>query len=109
MKKIINATAVLDIGQTNVKLTLLDDDGAVLAERRGPNGIVAAGAYPHHDTERIWNWLLDGLAGMAPLALAGRPVYRALWRALLAAPASAAVPAAAARERMNDRRSGIKP
>ncbi|MFM9434404.1 hypothetical protein ACFDR9_001459 [Janthinobacterium sp. CG_23.3] len=40
---VTTATAVFNIGQTNVKLTLLDDDGAVLAERRGPNGIVAGG------------------------------------------------------------------
>src|SRR5450830_1561227 len=55
------ATVVLDIGKTNVKLTLLDTDANILAEQRCPNAIVNDGPYPHHDTERIWDWLLATL------------------------------------------------
>ncbi|MFJ2987503.1 FGGY-family carbohydrate kinase [Collimonas sp. NPDC087041] len=55
------ATVVLDIGKTNVKLTLLDAGGKSLAEQRCPNIIVNDEPYPHHDTERIWDWLLATL------------------------------------------------
>src|SRR5450830_1723336 len=61
MKFTMDATVVLDIGKTNAKLTLLDADGKTLAEQRCPNTIVNDGPYPHHDTERIWNWLLATL------------------------------------------------
>ena len=64
----IDATVVLDIGKTNAKLTLLDAAGAILAEERSPNRIVHAGPYPHHDTERLWDWLQTGLAAFARLA-----------------------------------------
>lgn len=57
----MNATVVLDIGKTNAKLTLLDAGGKILAEQRCPNTIVSDGPYPHHATERIWNWLLATL------------------------------------------------
>ncbi|MCC7703562.1 L-fuculose kinase [Janthinobacterium sp. GW460P] len=60
-----NATVVLDIGKTNAKLTLLDATGAILAEQRCPNSIVHAGLYPHHDTERLWDWLQTILAVFA--------------------------------------------
>ena len=60
-KGINNATVVLDIGKTNVKLTLLDASGKTLAEQRCANAIVHSGPYPHHDTERIWDWLLNTL------------------------------------------------
>lgn len=65
------ATLVLDIGKTNVKLVLVDVDGAVLAERRSPNTILNAGPYPHHDTDRIWNWLLDGMGQLSSVARIG--------------------------------------
>ena len=63
-----NATVVLDIGKTNAKLTLLDAAGAILAEQRCPNSIVHTGLYPHHDTERLWDWLQTMLAAFARLA-----------------------------------------
>ncbi|HEX8403953.1 MAG TPA: FGGY family carbohydrate kinase [Duganella sp.] len=65
------ATLVLDIGKTNVKLVLVDVDGAVLAERRSPNTILTEGPYPHHDTDRIWNWLLDGMGQLSSVARIG--------------------------------------
>jgi L-fuculokinase len=63
-----DATIVLDIGKTNVKLTLLAADGSTLSEQRIANRIVQDGRYPHHDTERIWNWLLDTCRSFAALA-----------------------------------------
>lgn len=63
-----DALLVLDIGKTNAKLTLVDADGRVLAERRRPNAVLAGPPYPHHDTEGIWNWLLDTSRALAQLA-----------------------------------------
>jgi sugar (pentulose or hexulose) kinase len=63
-----DALIVLDIGKTNVKLALLDDTGAVLAERRRPNTIRTDGRYPHHDTDGIWSWLLATCREFAALA-----------------------------------------
>jgi L-fuculokinase len=67
----MSATIVLDIGKTNVKLVLLNEEGGTLAERRNPNTIVNDGLYPHHDTERIWQWMLDGMREFAALAEVG--------------------------------------
>jgi sugar (pentulose or hexulose) kinase len=66
-----SATIVLDIGKTNVKLALIDADGRTLSEQRSPNTIVAQGLYPHHDTERIWNWMLGAMRGFAQMAQVG--------------------------------------
>ncbi|MBV7534678.1 L-fuculose kinase [Duganella sp. sic0402] len=66
-----DATIVLDIGKTNVKLVLLDVSGAVLAERRMANAVLREGLYPHYDTERIWEWMLDGMRAYASLARVG--------------------------------------
>lgn len=66
-----DATIVLDIGKTNVKLVLLDVSGTVLSERRMPNTMVREGPYPHHDTERIWEWMLDGMQTLARQAHVG--------------------------------------
>jgi sugar (pentulose or hexulose) kinase len=66
-----DATIVLDIGKTNVKLVLVDADGAVLAEQRSPNAILQDGLYPHHDTERIWLWMLAAMKVFSSVAHVG--------------------------------------
>ena len=66
-----DATVILDIGKTNVKLVLLDAAGLVLAEQRIANSIVDTAPYPHHDTERIWDWMLSTLRGFARIARVG--------------------------------------
>lgn len=66
-----HATIVLDIGKTNVKLVLVDAGGAVLAERRSPNAILRDGLYPHHDTDRIWDWMLAAMKVFSSLARVG--------------------------------------
>jgi L-fuculokinase len=63
-----DAVIVLDIGKTNVKLALIDAAGGTLAEQRMPNVIVQGGLYPHHDVERIWNWMLEVMRGYAQQA-----------------------------------------
>ncbi|MEO6278886.1 L-fuculose kinase [Roseateles sp.] len=64
----IAGTVVLDIGKTNAKLTLIDAAGKTLAEARTPNTVRRIGLYPHHDTERLWSWMLGQLREMAVLA-----------------------------------------
>lgn len=64
----VPGTVVLDIGKTNAKLTLIDAAGATLAEARTPNTVRRDGPYPHHDTERLWAWLLGQLREMAARA-----------------------------------------
>jgi L-fuculokinase len=66
-----DATIVLDIGKTNVKLVLIAADGAVLAEQRSPNAILPDGLYPHHDTERIWDWMLTAMKSFSSMAQVG--------------------------------------
>ncbi len=63
-----NASIVLDIGKTNVKLSLLDAQANTLAERRCPNNIVREGIYPHHDTDRIWSWMLHACSELSRIA-----------------------------------------
>ncbi len=65
------ATIVLDIGKTNVKLSLIDASGRQLAEQRRPNEVLRNGPYPHHDTEGIWTWMLDTMQRFAAIAPAG--------------------------------------
>jgi sugar (pentulose or hexulose) kinase len=81
-----DATIVLDIGKTNVKLVLVDAAGAVLAEQRSPNAILQDGLYPHHDTERIWDWMLAAMKGFSSLARVGAivPVTHGATAALVA-------------------------
>lgn len=64
----MSATIVLDIGKTNVKLVLLDRAGDTLASRRMPNAVVRDGPYPHHDTERIWEWMLETMRNFTSIA-----------------------------------------
>jgi len=61
-------TVVLDIGKTNAKLTLIDTAGQTLAEVRTPNTVRRVGPYPHHDTERLWSWMLGQLRELSALA-----------------------------------------
>ena len=66
-----DATLVLDIGKTNVKLSLIDADGSTLAEQRRANTILAGEQYPHHDTEGIWDWMLTIMSAFGRMARIG--------------------------------------
>lgn len=59
------AIAVFDIGKTNIKLTLVDEQGRELAVRRAANQVRSDGLYPHHDVGRIEAWLVNNLAALA--------------------------------------------
>lgn len=54
--------AVIDIGKTNVKLTVVDPAGKSLHQVQMPNRVRLDGPYPHHDVDAIWAWLLESLA-----------------------------------------------
>jgi sugar (pentulose or hexulose) kinase len=68
------SVAVLDVGKTNVKVVLFDDEGAILAERSRPNAALPPDAqwpYPRLDVEMIWRFLLASLAelnAVSPIA-----------------------------------------
>ncbi len=49
--------AVLDVGKTNLKFVVFDDDGILLFERQMPNASLEGPPYPHVDVEKIWNFL----------------------------------------------------
>lgn len=55
------ATAVLDIGKTNVKLVVLDEGARVVSTARRPNAPLPGPPYPHVDTEGIWRFVLESL------------------------------------------------
>lgn len=63
------AIAVIDIGKSNAKLAVVDAATRKAIEVR-TIGVpsVPGGRYLHYDTERIWQWLLQGLAAFAPRA-----------------------------------------
>jgi sugar (pentulose or hexulose) kinase len=55
--------AVIDIGKTNAKLALVDLDMlSEVAVRTTPNTVLTDGLYSHFDCDRIWSFILDGLA-----------------------------------------------
>jgi sugar (pentulose or hexulose) kinase len=57
--------AVIDIGKTNAKLALVDLDALQeVAVRTTPNTVLTDGLYPHFDCDRLWSFILDGLADL---------------------------------------------
>lgn len=56
---------VIDIGKTNAKVALVDlpsrSERAVLSR---PNVILPGPPYPHHDTDALWQFILDGLGAL---------------------------------------------
>ena len=55
------ATAVLDIGKTNVKVVLFDVAGSVLWERSQTNSPLPGPPYQHPDVDGIWRFVLKSL------------------------------------------------
>ncbi|MFD0979585.1 FGGY-family carbohydrate kinase [Tropicimonas aquimaris] len=56
--------AVIDIGKTNAKLALVDMDAlAEIDVRTTPNVVHEGPPYPHFDIDRLWAFILEGLAG----------------------------------------------
>ncbi|MBS3649001.1 FGGY-family carbohydrate kinase [Pseudaminobacter sp. 19-2017] len=58
--------AVIDIGKSSAKIAAVDLESMeeqVVA--RTPNEVISEGPYPHFDTERLWEFIQDGLADLA--------------------------------------------
>lgn len=53
--------AVLDIGKTNVKLSLMDNNRLKVASFSRKNNPIGAASYPHADVAGIWDWLVEVL------------------------------------------------
>ncbi|MDV7144327.1 FGGY-family carbohydrate kinase [Tropicimonas sp. TH_r6] len=55
--------AVIDIGKTNAKLAMVDMEAlAEIDVRTTPNTVLDTAPYPHFDTDRLWAFILQGLA-----------------------------------------------
>src|SRR5262249_46653023 len=55
--------AVIDIGKTNAKVTRFDMQTARESDVfTCPNDVARTGPYPHHDIDRMWNFMLDSLS-----------------------------------------------
>lgn len=57
--------AVLDVGKTNVKLSIASPAGEIIEAISTPNTAVAGPPYRHHDLKGIEAWLVDGLRRLA--------------------------------------------
>lgn len=60
-------TAVLDIGKTRLKFSVLDEDGQVLSRADAPNTTCSSGRYPASDLERTWSFFLHALKEAAAI------------------------------------------
>lgn len=60
----MDAIAILDVGKTNVKVTLVAE-GCVVEQRRQHNESHPAPPYPHLANDRIRDWALDQFADLA--------------------------------------------
>lgn len=55
----------VDIGKTNLKVSVGSAGGASIFQRTAPNFMDAGGSYPHFDVNAIWDWLLSVTAEAA--------------------------------------------
>ncbi len=64
----VEAVAVLDVGKTHAKLTLVDSEGRVAATRARANAAPVRDGRPTLDAERIETWAIGALKGLAQTA-----------------------------------------
>ena len=59
----LRTIAVIDIGKTNAKLVLFDAaTGHEIETLSMRNSVLPPPPYPHHDLDRLWRFVLDGLS-----------------------------------------------
>ena len=59
----IRLVAVIDVGKTNAKVALVEIESLTeVAVHKTPNKVSTDGPYPHHDVDRLWDFILDSLA-----------------------------------------------
>ena len=61
------AIAIFDVGQTNVKLSLVAA-GAIRETLSAPNRVLPGPPFPHYDEAGIWSFLMQGLARLGAAA-----------------------------------------
>jgi sugar (pentulose or hexulose) kinase len=83
---LLEAVAVLDVGKTHAKLTLVDREGRVVASRTRANAAPVRDGRPTLDAERIEAWAIGALKGLAEAAhiIAIAPVGHGAAAALVA-------------------------
>jgi len=59
MDKISNNCLVLDVGKTNVKIHVLDEQQRSLATHTKDNKALKNVPYPHVDVDGIWQWMME--------------------------------------------------
>jgi sugar (pentulose or hexulose) kinase len=59
MDKNSNNCLVLDVGKTNVKIYVLDDQQRSLATYTKDNKVIKNVPYPHADVDGIWQWMME--------------------------------------------------
>lgn len=57
--------AVLDIGKTNVKIHVIDEDLRSCFHRSCANKVIQQGIYPHFDIHALWRWIRGTLSEVA--------------------------------------------
>ncbi|MBL4837091.1 MAG: hypothetical protein JKY34_05890 [Kordiimonadaceae bacterium] len=62
-----NYILIFDIGKTTIKLHVLDEAFNSVHSLQTPNQVDHTGPYPHFDTDKTWNWLLDAIKEAAAL------------------------------------------
>ncbi len=61
----MQATAILDVGKTHVRVCAVDAHGAAFVAREFSNRVEPGPPYPHHDVEGLFDRILDGLEFLA--------------------------------------------
>lgn len=54
-------TAVIDIGRTHIKLSIVDESDTIVDNQICENWVVPPPPFPHFDVEGIWEWLQSAL------------------------------------------------
>ncbi len=57
--------AVIDIGKTNVKIHVIDENFRNRFRRSRANRVIEQGIYPHFDTHALWRWIRSTLSDIA--------------------------------------------
>ena len=66
------SSAVIDVGKTHARLSILDESGALLGQQRCVNAVIDTGLYPHFDVDSLFEWMGQALCD----ALVRWPVRR---------------------------------
>jgi len=57
--------AVIDVGKTNIKIHVIDQQYRSLFCRHRSNAVINADPYPHYDVPSLWQWICNTLSDIA--------------------------------------------